>query len=145
MFGFRRVADVEERYPVMKTEAEWKRTLSPMAFAVLRKEDTERPYPSPLNDEHRPGIFHCAGCNWPVFSSKNKFDSHTGWPSFDRPLNAQAVGYKKDTQLLMVRTEVHCANCGGHLGHVFDDGPLQTTGKRFCMNGVAMTFEPKAV
>jgi peptide-methionine (R)-S-oxide reductase len=145
MFGFRRVAETQERYPVMKTEAQWRAQLSPAAFAVLRQEDTERPYTSPLNDEHRSGIFHCAGCNWPLFSSKNKFDSRTGWPSFDRPLNAQAVGVKRDVSLGMARTEVHCAHCGGHLGHVFDDGPILTTGKRFCMNGVAMTFEARPV
>ncbi len=145
MFGFRRVADTEVRYPVMKTEAEWRKQLSPAAFDVLRQEGTERPFTSPLNSEHRPGIFHCAGCNWPVFSSKNKFESGTGWPSFDRPLNAQAVAVKRDTSLFMVRTEIHCAHCGGHLGHVFDDGPIQTTGKRFCMNGVAMTFEARPV
>ncbi len=145
MFGFRRVAETQERFPVMKTDAEWRRILSAPAYNVLRHEGTERPYTSPLNDEHRAGIFHCAGCNWPVFSSKNKFDSGTGWPSFDRPLNPKAVVYKQDTSLLMVRTEVRCASCGGHLGHVFDDGPIQTTGKRFCMNGVAMTFEPRAV
>jgi peptide-methionine (R)-S-oxide reductase len=145
MFGFRRVNDAEVRYPVMHTDAEWRRLLNPAAYAVLRQEDTERPYTSPLNNEHRAGIFHCAGCNWPVFSSKNKYDSGTGWPSFDRPLNPQAVAYKRDTALLMVRTEVHCAHCGGHLGHVFDDGPVQTTGKRYCMNGVAMTFEARAV
>lgn len=145
MFGFRRIAETEVKYPVMKTDAEWRRILPPLAYQVLRHEGTERPYTSKLNDEHRSGIFHCAGCNWPVFSSKNKFDSGTGWPSFDRPLNLKAVGYRQDTSLLMVRTEVHCANCGGHLGHVFDDGPIQTTGKRFCMNGVAMTFEPRPV
>jgi len=145
MFGFRRVADAEVRYPVVRTEAEWRRLLTPAAFSVLRQEDTERPYTSPLNNEHRAGVFHCAGCNWPLFSSKNKFDSGTGWPSFDRPINAQAVLYNRDTTLGMVRTEVHCAHCGGHLGHVFDDGPMMTTGKRFCMNGVALTFEPKPV
>jgi peptide-methionine (R)-S-oxide reductase len=145
MFGFRRAADAEVRYPVMHTEAEWRRLLNPAAFEVLRQEGTERPFTSPLNDEHRPGIFHCAGCNWPIFSSKNKFDSGTGWPSFDRPLNPQAVLFRRDSTLGMVRTEVHCAHCGGHLGHVFDDGPIMTTGKRFCMNGVAMTFEPRAV
>lgn len=145
MFGFRRAAETEVRYPVMLSEAEWRRRLSPLAFQVLRQEGTERPFTSPLNSEHRSGIFHCAGCNWPVFSSKNKFDSGTGWPSFDRPLNGQAVLYSRDTTFLMVRTEVHCAHCGGHLGHVFDDGPIQTTGKRFCMNGVAMTFDPRPV
>jgi peptide-methionine (R)-S-oxide reductase len=145
MFGFRRVADTQVKYPVMKTEAEWRRILKPAAFEVLRQEGTERPFTSPLNNEHRSGIFHCQGCNWPLFSSKNKFDSGTGWPSFDRPLNAQAVLYTRDASLGMVRTEVHCAHCGGHLGHVFDDGPIMTTGKRFCMNGVAMTFEPRPV
>lgn len=145
MSWFKRVADTVERFAVMKSDAEWRRQLSPIAYNVLRHEGTERPYTSPLNDEHRPGIFHCAGCNWPVFSSKNKFDSGTGWPSFDRPLTPKAVSYKTDSSLLMVRTEVRCANCGGHLGHVFDDGPIQTTGKRFCMNGVAMTFEPRPV
>ncbi len=144
-FGFRRVADAEQKYPVMHTEAEWRRLLNPAAFQVLRQEGTERPFTSPLNAEHRPGIFHCAGCNWPVFSSKNKFESGTGWPSFDRPLNGQAVLTTRDTTFGMVRTEVHCAHCGGHLGHVFDDGPIMTTGKRFCMNGVAMTFEPRPV
>jgi len=146
MFGFfRRAADADVRYPVMHTEAEWRRLLTPAAFDVLRQEGTERPYTSPLNNEHRPGIFHCAGCNWPIFSSKNKFASGTGWPSVDRPLNAQAVLYNRGSTLGMGRTEVHCAHCGGHLGHVFDDGPIMTTGKRFCMNGVAMTFEPRAV
>ncbi len=145
MFGFRRAAETEVRYPVMKTDAQWRQQLSPNAYSVLRQEGTERPFTSPLNAEHRPGVFHCAGCNWPIYSSKNKFESGTGWPSFDRPLNAQAVLYTRDSTLGMVRTEVHCAHCGGHLGHVFDDGPVMTTGKRFCMNGVAMTFEPRAV
>ena len=145
MFGFRRVAETEVRYPVMKTDAEWRRTLPAISYQVLRHEGTEKPFTNPLNDEHRSGIFKCMGCNWPLFSSKNKFDSGTGWPSFDRPLNKQAVTYKTDASLLMVRTEVRCAHCGGHLGHVFDDGPIQTTGKRFCMNGAAMTFEPRPV
>ena len=145
MSWFKRVAETEVRYPVTKADAEWRRQLPPLAYNVLRHEATERPFTNKLNDEHRSGVFHCLGCNWPVFSSKNKFDSGTGWPSFDRPLNAQAVGFKQDSGLLMVRTEVHCAHCGGHLGHVFDDGPIQTTGKRFCMNGVAMTFEPRSV
>jgi len=145
MFGFRRINDAEVRYPVMKSDQDWRRLLNPAAYSVLRQEDTERPFTSPLNNEHRPGIFHCAGCNWPVFSSKNKFDSGTGWPSFDRPLNTQAVAYKRDSTFGMTRNEVHCAHCGGHLGHVFDDGPIMTTGKRFCMNGVAMTFEARPV
>ena len=129
------------KFRVEKTDAEWKRILPPFTYQVLRQAATERPFSSPLNDEHRTGIFHCAGCDWPVYSSKDKFESGTGWPSFTRPINAQAVGYTRDNSLLMQRTAVHCANCGGHLGHVFDDGPAPT-GKRFCMNGVAMKFQP---
>ena len=129
------------RFRVEKTDAEWKRTLPPFTYQVLRQAATERPFSSPLNDEHRNGVFRCAGCDWPLYSSKDKFDSHTGWPSFTRPLSAQAVGYTKDSSLLMQRIAVHCANCGGHQGHVFDDGP-PPTGKRFCMNGVAMKFQP---
>jgi peptide-methionine (R)-S-oxide reductase len=136
----------EGKFRVRKTEAEWKRILAPASFTVLRQEGTERPYTSPLNDEHRKGVFMCGGCaaagqRWPLYSSKNKYDSHTGWPSFDQPINARAIGTKVDNKLvLQPRTEVHCANCGGHLGHVFNDGP-PTTGLRYCMNGVAMTFQ----
>jgi peptide-methionine (R)-S-oxide reductase len=129
-----------ETFRVTKTDAQWKQILTPMQYAVLRQSDTERPFTSPLNDEHRHGVFHCAGCNWPLYSSKDKFDSHTGWPSFTRPINAQAIGLSVDHSLMMDRVAVHCANCGGHLGHVFDDGP-PPTGKRFCMNGVAMKFQ----
>ncbi len=128
-------------FRVVKSDAEWKRILAPLTYQVLRQAATERPFSSPLNDEHRQGVFRCAGCNWPLYSSKDKFESGTGWPSFTRPINAQAVGYTRDNSLLMQRTAVHCANCGGHLGHVFDDGPAPT-GKRFCMNGVAMKFQP---
>ena len=135
------MATPQARFRVMHTEAEWKRLLNPMQFAVLRQAATERPFTSPLNGEHRRGVFRCAGCNWPVYNSKDKFESGTGWPSFVRPFNAQAVGISSDSSLLMTRTAVHCANCGGHLGHVFDDGPAPT-GKRFCMNGVAMKFQP---
>ncbi len=132
------------QYRVTKTDAEWKRMLSSASYQVLRHAATERPFSSPLDHETRPGIFHCMGCNWPLYSSKDKYDSGTGWPSFTRPLNARAVLYSRDTSLLMVRTEVHCASCGGHLGHVFDDGP-PPTGKRYCMNGVALKFQPGRV
>ena len=126
---------------VAKTDAEWRMILSPDQFAVLRQAATERPFSNPLNNEHRQGTFFCAGCQWPLYSSKDKFDSGTGWPSFTRPINARAVTYQRDTSLMMVRTAVSCWSCGGHLGHVFDDGP-PPTGKRFCMNGTAMIFHP---
>ena len=125
-------------FEIIRSEAEWRERLSPAQYAVLRREGTERPYSSPLNAEHRKGVFACAGCALPLFSSTTKFESGTGWPSFWAPL-PNAVGEDKDSTLGMVRTGVHCRRCGGHLGHVFDDGP-QPTGLRYCMNGVAMTF-----
>jgi len=125
-------------YEVTKSDAEWKAMLSPAAYRVLRHEDTEAPFTSPLNNEHRKGVFACAGCALDLFASSTKFDSGTGWPSFWKPL-PNAVATKRDTSDFMVRTEVHCRRCGGHLGHVFDDGP-PPTGLRYCMNGVAMTF-----
>jgi len=128
----------EEIFEVTKTEAEWKKILTPEQFHVLREHGTERPFTSPLNDEHRDGIFACAACDLPLYSSKAKFDSGTGWPSFWQPL-PKAVGTRDDTSWFVTRTEVHCRRCGGHLGHVFDDGPAPT-GKRYCMNGVAMQF-----
>ena len=130
------------KFPVTLPDAEWKKRLSPAAYAVLRQEDTERPFSSPLNDEHRAGTFACAGCAQPLFAGTTKFDSGTGWPSFWAPL-PRAVGTSSDTLIGYTRTEVHCARCGGHLGHVFDDGP-KPTGKRYCMNGVAMRFVAKA-
>ncbi len=126
------------RYAVTLTPAQWQASLSPAAYYVLREAGTERPFTSPLNDEHRAGVFKCAGCALPLFDSRTKFDSHTGWPSFFRPL-PKAVLTTSDRSMLIERTEVHCGRCGGHLGHVFDDGP-PPTGLRYCMNGVAMTF-----
>jgi peptide-methionine (R)-S-oxide reductase len=129
-----------ERFAYTLSDADWRKKLDPASYAVLRQEATERPFTSPLNDEHRAGTFACKGCALPLFSSRTKFDSGTGWPSFWQPL-PKAVGERRDTSFLMDRTEVHCARCGGHLGHVFDDGP-KPTGLRYCMNGVAMTFTP---
>jgi len=129
-------------YPVMHTDAEWHKLLTPDQYAVLRGADTEQPYSSPLNSEHRAGILACAGCAQSLFSSRTKFDSHTGWPSFWAPL-PRAVATRRDWSLGMERDEVHCSRCGGHLGHVFDDGP-PPTGQRYCMNGLAMTFKPGA-
>ena len=139
--GFTRPARAAEgRFPVSMSDEEWHGRLGPQAYDVLRREGTERPYSSPLNREHRHGRFACAGCGTALCDSDTKFDSHTGWPSFFRPLDG-AVGESRDYTLGIPRTEVHCANCGGHLGHVFSDGP-RPTGLRYCMNGVAMRFEP---
>lgn len=134
-------AEAAEHFPVRMSEAEWRRKLGPKAFAILRKGGTEPPYSSPLNDEHRAGLFACKGCDNPLYSSKTKFESHTGWPSFWQPL-PHAIGTRTDTVLLVPRTEVHCARCGGHLGHVFNDGP-PPTGKRYCMDGLALVFHPR--
>jgi peptide-methionine (R)-S-oxide reductase len=122
------------------TEAQWKERLSPAAFAVLRHEDTERPFSSPLEHEKRAGTYHCAGCDLPLFSSETKFDSGTGWPSFWDHLPG-AMGTSLDHKLFYTRTEYHCARCLGHQGHVFNDGPAPT-GQRWCNNGVALTFRP---
>ena len=130
-----------ETFEVTKTEEEWRAILTPDQYAVLREEATERAGSSPLLDEHRKGTFNCAGCDLPVFSSETKFDSGTGWPSFWAEIEG-AVGYKEDTAFFMTRTEEHCSRCGGHLGHVFDDGP-PPTGKRHCINGVSLVFRPE--
>jgi peptide-methionine (R)-S-oxide reductase len=125
---------------IEKSDAEWRRDLTAEQYRVLRKHGTERAGTSPLNNEHRDGTFRCAGCGEPLFSSATKFDSGTGWPSFYQPIDG-AVGVSTDRSFIMTRTEVHCARCEGHLGHVFPDGPAPT-GQRYCMNGVAMRFEP---
>lgn len=138
-FGCGEGADARKgKFAFTKTDAEWRKILSPAAYKVLRQEDTEWPYSSSLETEKRKGTFVCAGCAKRLFSSAHKYDSGTGWPSFWQPL-AGAVGTATDYKLGYARTEVHCARCGGHLGHVFNDGP-KPTGKRYCMNGVAMKF-----
>ncbi|MDN7715817.1 peptide-methionine (R)-S-oxide reductase MsrB [Burkholderia gladioli] len=124
------------------SDAEWRKRLTPAQYTVLREAGTERPYSNPLNDEHRSGTFSCAGCGISLFSSKTKFDSGTGWPSFWAPLD-HAVTTDTDTSFGVIRTEVRCRRCAGHLGHVFDDGP-KPTGLRYCMNGTAMTFRPSS-
>jgi peptide-methionine (R)-S-oxide reductase len=124
------------------SEAEWKKRLSPDAFYVLREHGTERPFTSPLNKEKRDGTFACAGCRLPLYRSADKYDSGTGWPSFTRAISGN-IGTRTDRSFFMVRTEVHCRRCGGHLGHVFDDGP-PPTGKRHCINGDALVFAPAA-
>ena len=131
-----------ETFEVTHSEAEWRKLLTPEQFRVLREHGTERAGTSPLVDEHRRGTFQCAGCNLSLFSSETKFDSGTGWPSFWKPLDG-AVRTRDDRSLFTTRTEVHCRRCGGHLGHVFDDGP-KPTGLRYCMNGVALVFQPNA-
>jgi peptide-methionine (R)-S-oxide reductase len=137
-FGCGRPVSAKGVFAVTKSDASWKKSLSPAAYRVLRQESTEAPYSSKLNSEKRAGIFSCAGCAQKLFSSKTKYESGTGWPSFYQALPG-AIGTSTDTLLGYPRTEVHCARCGGHLGHRFDDGP-KPTGKRYCMNGVAMRF-----
>jgi peptide-methionine (R)-S-oxide reductase len=137
------VRSAAEQFTVTHTDAEWRKLLTPAQYAVLRQSATERPFTSPLLNEHRPGIFACVGCDHGLFSSETKFESGTGWPSFWAPLADDAVGTTRDTSLGMMRTAVHCAGCGSHLGHVFNDGP-PVTGLRYCMNGIAMTFKAAA-
>ena len=129
-------------FPVRHTDAEWRARLGPEAYDVLRHAGTETAFSSPLDHETRPGTYACAGCALAVYDAKTKFDSGTGWPSFYEPL-PHAIDTSSDDSLMMARTEVHCSRCGGHLGHVFDDGP-RPTGLRYCMNGIALTFRPAA-
>jgi peptide-methionine (R)-S-oxide reductase len=128
-------------FEITRTEAEWRKLLTPEQFYVLRRHGTERPFSHPLDREYRSGAYACAGCQLPLFSSAAKYDSRTGWPSFHAPLE-NAVGTRIDRGFFMTRTEVHCRRCGGHLGHVFDDGP-RPTGLRYCMNGTALIFTPE--
>lgn len=130
-----------ETFPIEKSDEEWRKQLDAQQYSVLRKHSTERAFTSPLNNEKRQGAFVCAGCGTPLFDSATKFESGTGWPSFWQPL-PDGVGTTTDRSFFMTRTEVHCAKCGGHLGHVFPDGPAPT-GQRYCMNGAAMKFEEK--
>jgi peptide-methionine (R)-S-oxide reductase len=139
MVFFKQNPAPSKSFPLERTDAEWRASLAPEAYRVLRQHGTERPGTSPLNHEKRPGRFVCAGCGQALFDAATKYESGTGWPSFYAPLE-DAVGTQVDRALFMVRTEVHCANCGGHLGHVFPDGP-PPTGLRYCMNGAAMSFE----
>jgi peptide-methionine (R)-S-oxide reductase len=140
LFGAQAEAANQKKFEVTRSDEEWRRLLTPEQYEVLREHGTERPGSSPLDDEKREGIFACAGCDLPLFSSETKYDSRSGWPSFWAPLD-DAIGTSIDNSLFMTRTEVHCRRCGGHLGHVFEDGP-PPTGLRYCMNGVAMTFVP---
>lgn len=135
-------ATPEERFEIMKTEEEWKKQLTPEQYQVLRKHGTERAGSSPLDKIYDPGTYVCAGCDQPLYAADTKFNSGTGWPSFWKPLD-KAVATRDDSSFFMTRTEVHCSRCGGHLGHVFEDGP-KPTGLRYCMNGAAMKFIPKA-
>lgn len=134
----------QKEYPISKSESEWKAELSPAAYQVLRQKGTERAFTSKLNKIEEPGTFVCAACGNELYKTKHKFDSGTGWPSFDRPLSEANVDYRPDRTGGFPATEVVCAQCGGHLGHVFNDGPKKTTGKRHCINGVAMNFIPQA-
>lgn len=131
----------KQTYSVVKTEAEWQEILTPLAFKVLRKSATERAFSGPLNNNKRKGVYVCAGCQNPLYQSQHKYDSGSGWPSFDRGED-QNLEYAVDYKIGYARTELKCANCGGHLGHMFNDGPRATTGKRHCINSAALAFIP---
>lgn len=131
------------QFKVQKSEDEWRKQLTPEQYKVTREHGTERAWTHLYNTEKRDGVYHCAACGQALFDASTKFESGSGWPSFFAPIKEEAVGKTTDRSLLMTRTEVHCASCGAHLGHVFPDGP-QPTGLRYCMNGVALDFEPKA-
>jgi peptide-methionine (R)-S-oxide reductase len=133
-------AKADTTFEIVKSDAEWRAQLTPEQYRVLRDHGTERAGTSPLDKEYGPGTYRCAGCDLPLFGADTKFNSRTGWPSFWAPIEG-AVGTSSDRSLFMVRTEVHCRRCGGHLGHVFDDGP-RPTGLRYCMNGAALEFTP---
>ena len=138
MFGLRPVAASGEVFEVTRTEAEWREMLTPLQYKVMREEGTERAGTSPLDKLYDKGTYHCRGCDLPLYSSRHKYDSGTGWPSFWKAL-ANAIETKPDRKLFAVRTECHCRRCGSHLGHIFDDGP-KPTGKRHCLNGVSLVF-----